>query len=304
MNTSDSLCPNCRKYTHIFVDYRQGTSVCTECGRVIEDTIIDFSEEIRQFSSENGSEGKTSRLNGGFRNDRAVDGGLRLGVSGSTSTVGKMAQRLGVPSEEISLITAYKLIQQWGGLLGITPKFQRRANEEFSKLKAQKDNLKGYSVESLTAAILYLVCKDCERPLLAKKISDVTGVDVEDIKRDYKHANQCLDNKTYTDGGKYSTGLCQDLGANKIVSSAALQIAEKIKELGLLDGKNPHTTSAVAVFIAIKLTPNSNLTWNDLVEKAQVKAVTIKSGFKTVESRLEEIVPEWENRLPLENARI
>ena len=306
MNISETtICPNCRKQTLIFVDYRQGTSVCRECGRVIEDTIIDFTEEIRQFSSETGSEGKSSRLNGGFRNDKAADGGLSLKVSGSTSTVAKMAQRMGVTSEEISTVKSYKLIQQWGSLLGITLKFQRRANEEFNKLVAQKDGLQGYSVESLTAAILYIVCKKCDRPLLPKQISDVTGVSVEDINRDYKHTNQVLGNtSTYIDGCKYSSMLCQDLEANPIVSSAALKIAEKIQESGLLDGKSPRTISAVAVLIAMKLTPNSNITWKKLLEKAHVTEGTIKRGFQIVESHLQDIVPEWENRLPLEKACI
>jgi len=299
-----TYCPNCLKVTRIVTEFRQGTSLCSECGRVIEDRIIDFTEETRKFSNENGSENNRSRLNGGFRNDNVADGGLSLSISGSTSTLGRMAERLGVTSQEASLVKANRLIKEWAGLLNITSKFQRRAQEQFSKLVAQVDNLKGYGIEGLSAAVLYIVCKDLERPFQAKQIADVSGVRAEELKRGYKHAKKYIEVGSYVDECKYTHILCKSIGANQTVSWASLKISEKIKEIGLLEGKNPKTCAAVAVFVAMKLTADSKTTFKELVEKAGVSEATIKKAIKVVDSSLKEIVPEWENRLPLENARI
>jgi len=299
-----TYCPNCLKVTRIVTEFRQGTSLCSECGRVIEDRIIDFTEETRKFSNENGSENNRSRLNGGFRNDNVADGGLSLSISGSTSTIGRMAERLGVTSQDTSIVKANRLIREWASLLNITPKFQRRAQEQFGKLVAQVDNLKGYGIEGLTAAVLYIVCKDLERPFHAKQIADVSGVCAEELKRGYKHAKKYIEAGDYVDGSKYSMMLCKSIGVNQTVSWASVKIAEKIRETGLLEGKNPQTCAAVAVFVAMKLTADSKTTWKELVEKAGVSEATIKKAIKIVEFRLNDIVPEWENRLPLEKARI
>jgi len=296
-------CPNCRKEMNVAsltTDFRQGTTLCKLCGVVIEDRIIDFTEEIRKFSSEGGSEKNLSRLNGGFRNDNVADGGLSLAVSGSSSTVGRMAQRLGVTSEEQSKVKAYKLIREWGNLLGVLPVFQSRAHEGFNKMVAQMGNLKGHSVECLSAAVLYIVCKGCETPLSAQKVSETCNINSQDLKRGYKHAKGYVkvDGAPVPEEFKHCRALCRAL---EVTSLAALSVAKKIKELGLLDGKNPHTCAAVAVSLSMEFQPGSSM-WKDLVKKAKVRESTIKKGLKTVEPHLNKILPNTEHNLPLGKA--
>ena len=301
-------CSNCHKEMNISclkTDFRQGTSLCGLCGMVIEDRIIDFTEEIRKFSNERGCEKNLSRLNGGFRNDNLADGGLSLAVSGATSTIGRMAQRLGVTSAEQSKVKAHKLIREWGNLLGILPMLQSRAREGFDKMFAQMDHLKGYSVEHLTAAILLIVCKGSDVPISPRKVSETCGVSEKDLKRGYKHAKDYVKVEVdapvapVADEIKYCRALCLAFG---VASLKASKVAEKIKELGLLDGRDPRTCAAVAVSLAFELQPGSSPMWKDLVENSPKTESTIKNGLKIVKPRLNEILSGTKNNLPSEKA--
>ncbi len=60
--------------TELIVDYQAGDIVCTQCGEVLSDRIIDASDEtIINTSKDGGGDGKKSSRSGWFSADGALD---------------------------------------------------------------------------------------------------------------------------------------------------------------------------------------------------------------------------------------
>ena len=84
-------CPECREDTKILIDERQGVVLCRNCGLVLENEVIDESQEWRSFSdSSSGDKNDRNRV-GAVGNEWLSDG---AGGGTSISGVGGLATAL------------------------------------------------------------------------------------------------------------------------------------------------------------------------------------------------------------------
>ena len=60
----DDVCPKCKAINSFVNDVRAGEFVCTSCGLVSNERVIDDTYEKRNFGSENGGKGAESRIGG------------------------------------------------------------------------------------------------------------------------------------------------------------------------------------------------------------------------------------------------
>jgi Transcription initiation factor TFIIIB, Brf1 subunit/Transcription initiation factor TFIIB len=303
MDSLEEFCPNCKKSTFLATDSSQGTIVCSSCGLIIEDRMIDTTKEWREFSDGNSS-GADPRRTGGIRNEYLGDGGLSLSISGNASNEGtsrlmSIATRLS-NSEDRSLIKGHQLITRWGSLLNLPKKIITKAEEQFSKIESSKKSLKGRSIDSVVAAVLYIASRVCSVPLKPHDIENTTGVPIKEIKGAYKAVKSYVNYIPPLDPPRYCSNFCVKLGLQGDVASAAYKIAENIKQKRLLDGRNPRTIASAAIYIAVQLTPNCNVTLKDISTTSKIAENTIKNSYKDIYPHRFEIIPEWKNRLPLD----
>ena len=304
MDASDDYCPNCKKSTFLATDTGQGTVVCNSCGLVIEDRMIDQTKEYREFSDGNSS-GADRRRIGGIRNELLEDGGLSLSISGNTSNqttsrLASMSMRLGQSSEDRTLYRGTQLINKWGSLLNLQKSILSKAEEQFSKIESSKKSLKGRSIESIAAAVLYIASRMCSIPLKPHDIENATGVPIKDIKGAYKGVKNHVNYIPPLDPPRYCSNFCAKLGLSHELSSSAYKIAENIKEKRLLDGRNPRTIASAAIYIAIQLSPDSKCSLKDISQHSKIAENTIKNSYKEIYVHRNDIVPEWKGRLPLD----
>ena len=306
MNSNDDYCPNCKKATFLATDSGQGTVVCNSCGLVIEDRMIDQTKEYREFAEGNSS-GSDRRRIGGLRNDLLEDGGLSLSVTGNssnsaTSRLMTMSTRLGSNADDKSLFKGHQLISKWGSLLNLQKVILNTAEEQFSKIESSKKSLKGRSIESIVAAVLYIASRMRSIPLKPHDIENATGVPIRDIKGAYKGVkNHVKDYIPPLDPPRYCQNFCTKLGLPNEVSNAAYKIAENIKERRLLDGRNPRTIASAAIYIAIQLSPDAKCSLKDISQHSKIAENTIKNSYKEIYPYRNDIVPEWKGRLPLDS---
>jgi transcription initiation factor TFIIB len=302
---SEDFCPHCKKPTFLATDQSQGTVVCGSCGLVIEDRMVDPTKEWREFADGNSS-GADPRRTGGIRNNYLDDGGLSLSVSGNsyneaTNKIMTLSTRLGSNSEDRSLFRGQQLLSKWGSLLGLQKNILNKAEEQFSRIESSKKTLKGRSIESIAAAVLYIASRMCSIPLKPHDIENVTGVNIKEIKGAYKAVKSYVNYIPPLDPPRYCTHFSTKLNLPSEVSSAAYKIAEIIKDKRLLDGKNPRTIASVAIYIAIQLSPDSKCTLKDISSTSKIAENTIKNSYKEIYPRRHEIVPEWKGRAAIDS---
>jgi len=294
MDLSDNYCPHCKKYTFLITNTREGTIECSVCGLVIEDHLIDETEEIRRFSKESDSGADRSRT-GGIRNDSLADGGLSLSVLGNasnrmTSDIMAMTNRMG--SEDRSFLRGRKLISQWGSLLNLQKSILTKAEEQFLRVEKNSKSFKGRSIESIVAAVLYVASRISSIPLKPHDIENATGVSIKDIKSAYRAVKEHMAYIPPLDPPRYCSNFCAKLGLPPEVSSTAYKIAENIKNKRLLDGRNPRTIAATAIHMAVQQNPNVTCSLQSISEHSKIAENTIKNSYKDILPFRQDLLPD------------
>jgi len=126
-------------------------------------------------------------------------------------------------------------------------------------------------------------------------------VNIKDIKGAYKAVKELADYIPPLDPPRYCSTFCKKLGMDPEVSAAAINIAQNIKEQRLQDGKNPRTIASASIYIATQLTKDCNTNLKDISGVSKIAENTIKNSYKEVLSRKNDIIPEWQGRLPIDS---
>ena len=146
-----------------FQDYRAGDMICSECGLVIGDRVIDVGSEWRTFSNEKGGDDR-SRVGGA---ENALLGGSDLStmIGPSTGAAGFDADgkalytnRRTVSSSDRTLINAFRTISTMADRINLTKTITDRANTLF-KMVHDGRSLKGRANEAIASACLYIACR-------------------------------------------------------------------------------------------------------------------------------------------------
>jgi len=161
-------------------DYRAGDQICSECGLVVGDRVIDVGSEWRTFSNEkanadpsrvggpenpllNGSD--LSTMIGGGRGEAAFD---EFGVA-------KYQNRRSVTNSDRTLLNSFREIAQMADRINLPRTIQDRANNLFKMVHDGK-NLKGRSNDAIASASLYIACRQEGVPRTFKEICAVSKI--------------------------------------------------------------------------------------------------------------------------------
>jgi transcription initiation factor TFIIB len=288
----------CKSNTEIRYDYANGLIKCAGCGLVLDESFIDPSQKERTFKESNS--GTDATRTGGARNENLADGGLSLSIAGGNThdRLNQHATFMG-SVEKKSIIEFHKLFTQWGNIMNSYKKVIQEAEDLCNTIVNSQKNLKGRSLESVAAAALYIASRIASVPLKPQDIEGYTQVNIKDIKSAYKSIKDLV-HIPPLDPPSYCKSFCKKLSFQNEIAQAPIKISERIKELRLLDGKNPRTVAATAIYIAILLTPNPTKSLKDISDVSQIAENTIKNAYKEVYPRRNEVVHEWKGRLGLD----
>jgi len=150
----------------------------------------------------------------------------------------------------------------------------------------KKRLIRGRSIHNVTAAAIYMACRQCGVPRTLDEISGASGLNKKDIGRSYRFMIRELE--TFV-----PPSTCRDYAArfsNKLVVSGqaegiAIKILETARSLRLTSGRGPTGIAAAATYIATVLT-NENKTQREIAEIANVTEVTIRNRYKELLEKL------------------
>jgi transcription initiation factor TFIIB len=153
--------------------------------------------------------------------------------------------------------------------------------------KAVKERLiRGRSIQGVTAAAIYLGCRQCGLPRTLEEIAQSSSVPKKEVGRSYRFLIRELD---YTipplKPSQYITKFSNQLTMQGKVEEIAHKILVAAKELKLTSGRGPTGIAAAASYIASVLT-GERKTQREIAEIAQVTEVTIRNRYKELVGRL------------------
>ena len=245
-------------------DYRAGDQICSECGLVVGDRVIDVGSEWRTFSNDKGGEDK-SRVGGaentllGSSDLSTMIGPGRGGASFSSDGTPIYNNRNGRQStSDRTLLNAFRTISTMADRINLTKTITDRANVLF-KMVSDGKNLKGRSNDAIAAACLYIACRQEGVPRTFKEIVAVSTVSKKEIDRCFKLILKAHDIDTSEDPittGDFMSRFCGTLSLSHgtlsfcEVQRAATCIAKKAVDLDIVPGRSPISVAAAAIYMA------------------------------------------------------
>jgi transcription initiation factor TFIIB len=291
-------CPECGS-TRLMRDYECAEVVCMECGFVITAKIADRGPEWRAFTNE--QRAKRTRVGAPLTytihdkglstmidwHDRDVYGkSLSPGQKAQVYRLRKWQRRIRVSdATERNLAFALSEVTKIANNLNLPKNILETASVIYRK--AVKERLiRGRSIQGVTAAAVYLACRQCKLARTLEEIAQASNVNKKEVGRSYRFLIRELDYFVPpVRPSQYITKFSNQLTMQGKVEEIAHKILATAKELKLTSGRGPTGIAAAASYIASVLT-GERKTQREIAEIAQVTEVTIRNRYKELVERL------------------
>jgi len=291
-------CPECGS-TRFMRDYECAEVVCMDCGFVITAKIADRGPEWRAFTNE--QRAKRTRVGAPLTytihdkglstmidwHDRDVYGkSLSPGQKAQVYRLRKWQRRIRVSdATERNLAFALSEITKIANNLNLPKNILETASVIYRK--AVKERLiRGRSIQGVTAAAVYLACRQCKLARTLEEIAQASNVNKKEVGRSYRFLIRELDYFVPpVKPSQYITKFSNQLTMQGKVEEIAHKILATAKELKLTSGRGPTGIAAAASYIASVLT-GERKTQREIAEIAQVTEVTIRNRYKELVERL------------------
>ena len=291
-------CPECGS-SRLMRDSVCAEVVCMNCGFVVAAKIADRGPEWRAFTSEQRE--KRTRVGAPLTytihdkglstmidwHDRDVYGkSLSPNQKAQVYRLRKWQRRIRVSdATERNLAFALSEITKIASNLNLPKNILETASVIYRK--AVKERLiRGRSIQGVTAAAVYLACRQCKLARTLEEISQASNVNKKEVGRSYRFLIKELDYFVPpVKPSQYITKFSNQLTMQGKVEEIAHKILAAAKELKLTSGRGPTGIAAAASYIASVLT-GERKTQREIAEIAQVTEVTIRNRYKELVERL------------------
>ncbi len=295
-------CPECGS-NRLMRDYECAEIVCMGCGFVVAAKLTDQGPEWRAFDEEQ----RTKRARAGAPltftihdkglstmidwHDRDVYG-KRLASSQKAQIyrMRKWQRRIRVSdATERNLAFALSEISKIANNLNLPKNIIETASVIYRK--AVKERLiRGRSIQGVTAAAIYVACRQCGLARTLDEISQGSNVNKKEVGRSYrfliKELNYFIPPLRPS---QYITKFSNQLTMQGKVEEIAHKILITAREMKLTSGRGPTGIAAAASYISSVLT-GERKTQREIAEIAQVTEVTIRNRYKELVERLQFII--------------
>ncbi len=283
-------CPECNS-EKLIRDYEKAELYCGNCGLVIEEGIIDLGPEWRAFDFEQVSQ--RARV-GAPMTYRIHDKGLSTLIDGKTLTSSKgqhklrlWNQRMNITNtSERSFVFALSEMDRMASALGL-PTDIREAAAVIYRKAMKKGLIRGRSIEGITSAILYIVCRQYGVPRTLDEMEKISKVSQKEISRAYRFLSRELNIKLQpTSPIGFVPRFCSKLGLDGEVEAKAIEIIKEATKKELTNGRGPIGIAAAAIYIAAILC-GKHKTQKEVSDVTGVTEVTIRNRYKEFSEELD-----------------
>lgn len=297
-------CPECGS-PNLVHDYDTGETVCSNCGLVLHEQMIDKGPEWRAFTQEE----KQSRSRVGVPTSYSVhDKGLSTAIGRvDRDAFGRklpLSTRLQMwrlrkwqirsrvhSSVDRNLAQAMAELDRLADKLYIPGSIKEKAAVIYRKA-LEKGLVRGRSIAAISAASLYAACRNSETPRTLREIAETSLVDKKDVARCYRLLLRELDiQMPIADPMTYISKIAERTGISGQTQGLAIQILREAKKQRAASGKDPMGLAAAALYIAC-LQSSEKKTQKDIAEAAGVTEVTVRNRYKSLKRQLDLELPD------------
>jgi len=288
------VCPECGG-TSFREDPIHGEVYCTKCGTIIKERIVDLGQEWRAFDSEQ----MTRRARGGApltftKHDKGLTTEIGKGVGELYKVparkrvqyyrLTKWHKRL-IRSRDRNLSFALSELQRIVSFLNLSKSVHERVARYYEEA-VNKGLVRGRSIESVIAALVYAVSRQFGSPRTLDEIAEASGIDKREIGRTYRYIARELKIRILpADPISYVPRFCSMLGLSDKVQAKAIDILRKASKHEVLSGRGPTGVAAAAIYIASVLV-GERRTQREVADICGITEVTIRNRFKELVEKL------------------
>src|SRR3990167_5090452 len=286
-------CPECGGI-NLSWNRDRGEIICRDCGLVIEEKMVDFSQEWREFDSE---EGEKRRRSGAPMTYTQYDQGLgtEVGQKADLFKLGgkdrnkffrlrKWQYRISTAIER-NLKLALAELKRVASYLKL-PQSVEEESARIYTLAVQRGLVRGRSMESVVAGALYAACRRHEVPRTLDELSEASGIDKKEIGRTYRFVTRELGIRILPSNPvDYLARFASALKLNAETQTRAVEILEKAQNSELTSGRGPTGIAAASLYVAA-LMNNEKRTQREVADVAGVTEVTIRNRYKELLKKL------------------
>lgn len=292
-------CSECLSY-NLIRDSKRGETICGDCGLVIDDNIVDFGPDWRAFDSEQ----RDKRARTGPPMTQTVhDRGLSTVIDWQNrdytgqpiapenylqlQRIRKWHKRARVTNaSERTLAIGLGELDKIASKLDL-PSDTRESASLLYRKSSEEGLIKGRSIESVAAAVIYIACRQHGNPRTFKEISGVLGVNKKKIMRSYTHIKRELGIELGETSPKdYVPRFCSKLGLSGEVKAKAIELLSKVDERKLTSGREPDGVATAAIYVA-SAAIGEDRTQGEIADGVGVTEVMVRNRYKDLAEALE-----------------
>jgi len=280
-------CPECGGI-NLSVNKEKGEISCKDCGLVIEDKMVDFGQEWKEFEA---GDAEKRRRTGAPMTYTQFDQGLgtEVGRKADLYALGakdrnkffrlrKWQYRISTAIER-NLKLALAELKRVASFLKL-PKSVEEESARIYTLAVQRGLVRGRSMESVVAGALYAACRRHEVPRTLDELSEASGIEKKEIGRTYRFVTRELGITILpSNPSDYIARFASSLRLSAETQSKSVEILEKAQKAELTSGRGPTGIAAAALYVAA-LMHGEKRTQREVADVAGVTEVTIRNRYK------------------------
>jgi transcription initiation factor TFIIB len=283
------FCSECGGY--IIYDLELGEEVCSKCGLVIHDRLIDYSHcDKRTY---NYQEKLERDQNGPPISPLTPTVGLHTVFSKKEITNPNLKRAAKWNSrmswEERNFLISTTELKRISSNLDLPDYVKESAMKLYNRIY-KMNMLKGRSINAMVAACIYYVCRELEINRTLHEILDETSCTAKTVRGCYStiikklHLNTAIINPI-----SLIPKYIAKLGLNSDIEKASINILKSYMKLNISCGKDPSGLCAGAIYLVCKL-KKVRVSQQEIARKIGVSEVTIRSRYKEFSKNLKIIV--------------
>lgn len=299
----NEICPDCNSIITVF-DQNRGEIICSTCGLVLSDKIIDKGPEWRAFDSDQRE--KRTRVGApmtftihdrglstiiDWKNKDFAGHEIPAKLRSQIYRLRRWQSRIRVSdATERNLTFALSELDRMASVLAL-PKTLREAAAKIYRSAVKSHLIRGRSIEGVAAASLYAACRMTKIPRTLQEIAECARVDKKEIGRSYRFVVARLNlNSNPTKPLDYIARFVSELKLSSRVQKKANEIIKLAEKKGLTSGRGPTGVAAAAIYVA-SIMYKERRTQRDIARVSQVTEVTVRNRFKELITRLNLEIP-------------
>jgi len=283
---------NCGSDKGFREDYRSGDIICTLCGRVAHQKIIDMGSEWRNFDSEDGDKARAEKVDENADETQTVIASTSREQGRYNDSIVKIQKQM-TGSEQKAMSLASGKIGEFGERMNLPQtvmKSAKRIYKDFETAK-KKRKVKGSNTDAFIIAVIYIACKENGLSRTFKELARETQTKELEVRRMYQQLTKKLGSRANLHAPVAPHELVIRICSNLQLQHSVMYLAQQIAKNGAprLEGKAPSSIAAASILMAVKHV-SAQCTETEIAKAASITPATVKHIYKEMEGIKDELI--------------